>query len=143
MLPDKTFTANDPFTDDRGYVNYAKIEDHILYVSTGHKGYTENNPLTGYITAIDLENVEVIWKTQPQVSKAKNFEIVGDVIISGYGFSAEDDYLYILNKSNGQIIEQIPVKSQAEYIIAKDSTLYVRTYNRNYEFKIIKNETSK
>lgn len=136
MLPHKTFEENDPFTNDRGYVNFAKIVENILYVSTGHKGYTENNPATGYITAIDLENGEVLWKSASQVSNAYNFEIVGDVIICGYGFTAEDDFLYLLNRTNGQVIEQIPLKSMAEYIVAKDSTLYVRTYNRNYEFQI-------
>ena len=136
MLPHKTFEENDPFTNDRGYVNFAKIVENILYVSTGHKGYTENNPSTGYITAIDLENGEVLWKSASQVSNAYNFEIVGDVIICGYGFTAEDDFLYLLNRTNGQVIEQIPLKSMAEYIVAKDSTLYVRTYNRNYEFQI-------
>lgn len=136
MTPDKVYETNDPFTSDRGYVNFAKVKDNILYVSTGHKGYTENNPLTGYVTAINLENGKVLWKSVPQVSNAYNFEIVGDVIISGYGFSTEDDYLYLLNRFNGQIIEQIPLKSMAEYIVAKDSILYVRTYNRNYEFGI-------
>ncbi len=136
MLPGKTIDPDQTFTDDRGYVNYAKIEDNLLYVSTGHRGYTENNPSTGYITAIDLESGEVIWKTAPQISNARNFEIVGDVIVCGYGFTDESDYLYVLNKSNGQVMEQIPLKTQAEYIVAKDSTLYVRTYNRNYEFAI-------
>ena len=136
MIPDKVFEANDPFTDDRGYVNFAKIKDGILYVSTGHKGYTANNPSTGYITAIDLGNGEVLWKSAPQVSNAYNFEIIGDVIICGYGFTDEDDFLYVLNRTNGQVMEQIPLKSMAEYIVAKGSTLYVRTYNRNYEFSI-------
>lgn len=140
MLPEKIFEENDPFTQERGYVNFARIVDNILYVSTGHKGYTEYNPSTGYITAINLDNGEVLWKSAPQVSNANNFEVVGDVIICGYGFTAEDDYLYILNKFNGQIIEQIPLKSMAEYIVAKDSTLYVRTYNRNYEFAIVQTE---
>ena len=33
-------------------------------------------------------------------------------------------------------MEQIPLISMAVYIVAKGSTLYVRTYNRNYEFSI-------
>lgn len=140
MLLEKTFEENDPFTQERGYVNFARIADNILYVSTGHKGYTEYNPSTGYITAINLDNGEVLWKSAPQVSNANNFEIIGDVIICGYGFTVEDDYLYILNKFNGQIMEQIPLKSMAEYIVAKDSTLHVRTYNRNYEFAIVQTE---
>ena len=137
MTPDKVYEANDPFlTNNRGYVNFAKIKDGILYVSTGHKGYTVNNPSTGYITAIDLGTGEVLWKSLPQVSNAYNFEIIGDVIICGYGFTDEDDFLYVLNRTNGQVMEQIPLKSMAEYIVAKGSTLYVRTYNRNYEFSI-------
>ena len=137
MTPDKVYEANDPFmTNNRGYVNFAKIKDGILYVSTGHKGYTINNPSTGYITAINLGTGEVLWKSAPQVSNAYNFEIIGDVIICGYGFTDEDDFLYVLNRTNGQVMEQIPLKSMAEYIVAKDSTLYVRTYNRNYEFSI-------
>lgn len=136
MTPDKIYEENDPFTDDRGYVNFAKVKDNILYVSTGHRGYTVNNPSTGYVTAIDLENGEILWKSAPQVSNAYNFEIIGDVIICGYGFTDEDDFLYILNRANGQIMEQIPLKSMAEYIVAKDSMLYVRAYNRNYEFHI-------
>ena len=137
MTPDKVYEANDSFmTNNRGYVNFAKIKDGILYVSTGHKGYSVNNPSTGYITAIDLVNGEVLWKSAPQVSNAYNFEIIGDVIICGYGFTDEDDFLYVLNRTNGQVMEQIPLKSMAEYIVAKGSTLYVRTYNRNYEFSI-------
>ena len=137
MTPDKVYEANDPFmTNNRVYVNFAKIKDGILYVSTGHKGYTIDNPSTGYITAINLGNGEVLWKSAPQVSNAYNFEIIGDVIICGYGFTDEDDFLYVLNRTNGQVMEQIPLKSMAEYIVAKGSTLYVRTYNRNYEFNI-------
>ena len=61
MTPDKVYEANDPFmTNNRGYVNFAKVKDGILYVSTGHKGYSVNNPSTGYITAINLGNGEVL-----------------------------------------------------------------------------------
>lgn len=33
-------------------------------------------------------------------------------------------------------MKRIPLKSQAEYLVAKNAVLYVRTYNRNYEFAI-------
>ena len=38
-------------SNNRGYINFAKIKGGILYVSTGHKGYTINNPSTGYSTS--------------------------------------------------------------------------------------------
>ena len=135
--PDKVYESDDSFiTNNMGYVNFAKIKDGILYVSTGHCGFAKNEPSTGYITAIDLENGEVLWKSAPRVSDAQNFEIIDDVIVCGYGINDENDYLYILNRSNGQIIDQIPLKSEADYIVAKDSTLYVRTYDLSYEFRI-------
>ena len=135
--PDKVYESEDSFiANNMGYVNFAKIKDGILYVSTGHCGSAVNEPSTGYITAIDLENGEVLWKSAPRISDAKNFEIIDDVIVCGYGINDENDYLYILNRSNGQVMDQVPLKSEADYIVAKDSTLYVRTYDLSYEFHI-------
>ena len=35
-----------------------------------------------------------------------NFLVKGDVIFCGYGFTAEDDYLYQLDKNTGEVIEE-------------------------------------
>ncbi|MBQ7795563.1 MAG: PQQ-binding-like beta-propeller repeat protein [Lachnospiraceae bacterium] len=117
-------------------IRYAKIQDQVLYVATGHNTYTEWAPHNGYITAVDLESGEVLWKTEPQICNSDNFEIIGDSIVCGYGFTSENDYLYVLNKADGKWIERIPVASAVDYIVRKENTLYVRTYNTDYEFSV-------
>lgn len=118
-------------------ITYAEIENNILYVGTSHNTYSESSPETAYITAIDLLDFSILWKTKPLVSNSYSFELVGDSIICGYGFTAEKDYLYILDKGTGIVTESIPIASMAEYIIEKDGYLYVRTYDTNYCYKIV------
>ena len=128
--------ADKEYVDER--VHDVKIVDDILYVSIFHYTYAESAPSNAYITAISLEDYSVIWKSQPLVCNSLNFEIVNDVIICGYGFTAEDDYLYQLDRLSGCVLEQYVLKSKPDYIIYKDGKLYVRTYNTNYVMEVVK-----
>lgn len=114
----------------------AVICDGILYVSSFHYTYAEFEPRNAYITAIDLSDYSVLWKTKALTCNSLNFEIIGDVVLCGYGFTAEDDYLYQLDRKTGQIIDETPLKSMANYIVYKDEKLYVRTYNTDYVFQV-------
>ncbi len=116
---------------------WAQAIDNVLYVAIGHNTYTESSPYTGYLTAIDMNDWQVIWKSAPCISNARMFSVIGETIVSGYGFTSEPDYLYLVNRYNGEVLEQIPIKSMADYIIEKEDKLYVRTYNTNYEFQIV------
>ncbi len=113
---------------------YAKAVDNILYVATGHNTYAKSSPHTAYITAIDLSDYHVIWKTQPLTCNSDSFEIIDNYIVCGYGFTEEEDFLHIVDTATGQIISKTPIKSKAEYIIMKDGKLFVRTYDTDYVF---------
>ncbi|MDO4331210.1 MAG: hypothetical protein Q4C58_00795 [Eubacteriales bacterium] len=115
---------------------WPKVQDQILYVSVGHGTYSESEPHHAYIVAVDLSDRSILWKTEPLVSNAYNFEIIGNEIVCGYGFTAEDDFLYQIDMDTGRILAQTPVNSMVYYIIRKDDALYVRTYNTNYVFQI-------
>lgn len=132
--------ADDFKEEDKEYVKQdikcVEVKDNILYISTSHSTYAETSPHNAYITAINLKDNTVIWKTQPLISNADNFEIVGNVILSGYGFTAESDYLYQLDIRTGKVIGRTLIDSKADYIINKDNNLYVRTYDTDYVFKI-------
>jgi hypothetical protein len=80
-----------------------------------------------------------LWRSQPLVCNANNFVIINDVIICGYGFTAEPDFLYLIDKTTGEILQQIKVKTAPEYLIQKDNKLYVRTYDRDYLFEVRQN----
>lgn len=118
------------------WIRWARAEGNVLYVSLSHNTYSETAPDHAYIVAVDLTDMSVLWKTEPLVSNARNFEIIGNEIVCGYGFTAEDDFLYQIDCDTGRILEQIPLKTMADYIIRKDDQLFVRTYNTNYIFQI-------
>lgn len=120
----------------RQQIRYAQIKDHILYLSIGHLTYAESSPHNAYVAAVDLAEKKLLWKSQPLVSNAANFVIKGDVLLCGYGFTAEPDYIYQLDLGSGKVIDKTVVKSKADYLILKDNILYVRTYNTDYTFRI-------
>lgn len=123
----------------RQRICYAKAEEQILYAAIAHNTYAASAPCTAYVVAVDLSDGSVIWKTDPLTCNSKSFEIIGDVIVCGYGFTAEDDFLNLIDKHTGKLLEQIPVKTQPDYIIRVDDLLYVRTYNTDYVFQITDN----
>jgi hypothetical protein len=120
----------------RQQIRYAQVKDHILYLSIGHLTYAESSPHNAYVAAVDLAEKKLLWKSQPLVSNAANFVIKGDVLLCGYGFTAEPDYIYQLALGSGKVIDKTAVKSKADYLILKDNILYVRTYNTDYTFRI-------
>lgn len=118
-------------------IKWATIKDGILYVSHSHNTYAESsNNMNAYITAIDLSDMSILWRSDALVCNSNNFLIIDNVIISGYGFTYEPDYLYQIDCNTGKILEKTLLKSAPEHIIKKNTTLYVRTYNTDYQFNI-------
>ena len=118
------------------YIRWAKIYDGTLYVSVGHNGYASVESKSSYIVAIAPDTGYVLWRSEPLVSNANNFQIVKDTIICGYGFTAEDDFIYLLDRFTGQRMDKIKVNSGPDQFEVSGDTLYVATYNTAYEFKI-------
>lgn len=134
--------APDLVEADRDFVDEcvrdAKIRNGVLYVSVSHLTYAESAPSNAYIMAISLEDYSIIWKSEPLVCNSYNFEIVDDIIFTGYGFTAEPDYLFQIDRLTGTVLETYKLKSRADYIIYKDDKLYVRTYDTDYVFEVTK-----
>lgn len=118
------------------FIRWAKIYDGTLYVSIIINGYSSEEPNSSYMVAIQPDTGYVLWRSQPLVANANNFEIVKDTIICGYGFTAEPDYIYLLDRFTGQEMDKIPVNSAPDQFEVLGDKLYVATYNTAYEFKI-------
>lgn len=120
-------------------IRYAVKVNDVLYISTSHRTYFDACPQTGYITAIDLTNGEVMWKTQAGVCNSDTFAVIGDEIVCGYGFTNEPDYLYIISAVNGEVFEKIGVKTSPDYIYYRndENKLYVRCYDMNYVYETV------
>lgn len=120
----------------RQTVFWAQSEGDTLYLAIGHNTYAEDCPHTGYLLAIDLQNGEVLWESRQQVANANNFVLLEDVIVTGYGFTDEYDYLHLIDKGIGIDQKCVELKSAPDFLVEKDGKLYVHTYNTDYVFQI-------
>lgn len=127
--------------EDIGYIRqeiqWAVLADSILYVSHAHRTYAESSGFqNAYITAINVNNNAILWRSAPLSCNAMTFEVWGDFVFCGYGFTKEPDFMYALDRRTGAVVQKLPVKSGPEYVIRKGDRLYVRTYNTDYIFAV-------
>ena len=124
------------YPTDKWYVNgnNARLENGIFYGASVMNGYAQ--PDTCFMFAYDLENEKLLWRSADQTYNSMNFLVKGDVIFCGYGFTAEDDYLYQLDKNTGEVIDRLPLKKMPDLMAEKDDRLYVHTYSYDYEIEV-------
>jgi hypothetical protein len=116
---------------------YAQESGGVLYVSNDGGGYAKEwGRKNAYLTAIDLKTKTVLWRSQPLVANSRNFLILDQVIVTGYGFTAEPDFLYLLDKKTGQVVQRITLPSAADYILRKGNQVFVRCYDVDLIFAI-------
>lgn len=90
----------------------------------------------GYLAAVDAKTGDLLWQSQPLVANSRNFELVDGVLFSGYGFTAEDDFIYAIDAQSGRVLAKVATPTATDYLIYEDDTLYVRTYNRDLEVDV-------
>lgn len=118
------------------FVRQFEINEGILYFTHYHNTYANFScGLNGYISALDLETNKILWTTKPLTCNS-NFVVYGDYIITGYGFTNEPDYLYIIDKSNGGFIKKVSLANAPGVIGMRENHIFVRTYSYEYEFVI-------
>jgi hypothetical protein len=135
-LPPPVFLPRDrEFVDEA--VQWAEEAGDVLYVANFHRTYAKSSGgLNGYLNAIEPRTGRLRWRSRPLVCNSLNFVIRGNAVICGYGFTAEPDYLYVLDRRTGEVVQQVRVRSAPEYLIPKGDRLFVRTYDTDYVFRI-------
>ena len=120
------------YPTDKWYVNgnNAYLKDGIFYGGSVMNGYAQPN--TCFLFAYDLDQDELVWRSADQSYNSMNFLIKGDIILCGYGFTEEDDYLYQINRNTGEIIDRLLLKKMPDLLIEQDGKLYVHTYSYDY-----------
>lgn len=115
------------------------VSDAALYVSNGHFTYASaTRGRTAYITAIDPVARKTIWRSPALVANARTFVVTDDYIVSGYGFTREPDFLYLLDRRTGRVLDRLPVPSAPEVIRLRGDRLEVRTYDRKVVARIVR-----
>lgn len=118
-------------------VNWARVREGVLFVCTGHGTYAKSSGgLTGYLSALDLHSGDLLWRSDPVVCNARNFLYEDGYIIAGYGFTAEPDFMYVIDAKNGKTVQKLRIKSGPDFILRKGPQILVRTYDTNYVFDV-------
>lgn len=120
------------YPTDKWYINgnNAYLRDGIFYGASVTNGYAQ--PDTCFMFAYDLNNEKLLWRSASQSYNTMNFVVKEDIIICGYGFTDEKDYLYQININTGEIIDSLELKKMPELLVDQDGKLYVHTYSYNY-----------
>lgn len=124
------------YPTDKWYINgnNACLLDDIFYGISVTNGYAQ--PDSCFMFAYDLENNKLLWRSGDQTCNTMNFIVKKDVIICGYGFTSEKDYLYQLNLHTGEVIASLGLKKQPDLLVPQDNMLYVHTYSYNYTIEM-------
>ena len=118
------------------YIQYAVKRGNVLYVECKYNGYSDGNPNSNNIVAIDMGTGELLWRSDPLVANANNFVITDSSLICGYGFTDEKDYLYELDLQTGETVQKIKLDKAPDEFILVGAKLYVFAYDVAYEFDI-------
>ena len=124
------------YPTDKWYINgnNACLRDGIFYGASVTTGYAQ--PDTCFMFAYDLEDNKLLWRSADQTYNSMNFIVKDNVILCGYGFTSEDDYLYQLDLHTGEILSRLKLKKQPDLLVYQDHMLYVHTYSYNYTIEI-------
>lgn len=114
--------------------NNAYLKDGILYGASVIDGYAD--PDTCFMFAYDINNEKLLWRSADQSYNTMNFIVKDDIIICGYGFTAEKDYLYQINMNTGEIIDEIELKKKPDLLVEQDGKIYVHTYSYDYVIEL-------
>lgn len=122
-------------------LEWAIADRDRLYVSHAHRTYASTSGgANAYITALRIPDGALLWRSRPLVSNARNFALVrdprGDVLVTGYGFTAEPDFLYLLDPDSGAVIDRTALRTGPTYIIPKGDIIHVRTYDHDYQVRL-------
>jgi len=117
---------------------WLEVNEDYVYFNVAYNDFAELTEYkTGYLYCLDITDRTIVWTTKNLVSSYYGFTVYEDYILTGYGFTNEDDFLYVIDRFTGAIVQTIPLKTAHEYIVVKGSLCFVRTYNTNYIFRII------
>jgi hypothetical protein len=109
---------------------WAQERDRVLYVENTHLTYASASyGRNAYITAIDLKTRRAIWRSRALVANALNFLVTSRYVIAGYGFTREPDYLYVLDRRTGRVLDRLLLPNGPERITLRGNVVHVRTYD--------------
>lgn len=126
--------ALEPFLSrpDHLEVQDVRYAGGVLYFNEACQSYSrEAGGRCSSLVAVDPVARKVLWRSQPLVSN-NQFVVVGRYLVTGYGFTAEPDFLYVLRRSDGKVMQRVSVATAHETMTWRpDGTLAVKLYDES------------
>jgi hypothetical protein len=114
-----------------------QTEPGTLLVETAHQTYAKSSyGLNGYLNAIDPRRGKLLWRSPAQVANASNFVLLDNTIVTGYGYTAEPDYLYAVDRATGKVKGRVLLPSAPLRIARHGTTLTVDTYDHRVVVRV-------
>jgi hypothetical protein len=118
-------------------VSFARLVGETLLVELAYNGYAAlSGGRNGYLAAYDVTTGRVRWVSPALSANGVNFVVLGRSVITGYGFTAESDFISNFDLDTGALLQRLPIKSGPDFFSVADRTLFVRTYDHDYAFSI-------
>ena len=116
---------------------WAQEANGVLYAQNAHLTYARSSyGQNAYITAIDAQTKRRLWRSKALVANAQTFVVTPDYLVTGYGFTAEPDWLYLLDRRTGRVAERLSLPSAPEKITRRGKRFLVRTYDHVLTVKL-------
>lgn len=117
-----------------------RLHDGALYFNEACATYAdEADGQCSYLVRVDPEYREIDWRT-PALTSNNIFIFADPYVVAGYGFTAEDDFLHLVEQRTGRIAARTELDSAHEYLEVQNGTLYVVTYRSVYAFDLVGDE---
>jgi hypothetical protein len=117
-------------------ITHALREGDTLYVCNGGGSYARDVfGKKGFVTALDARTGALRWRSAPLTCGA-TLVLTGDHLITGYGFTAEPDFLHVLRKADGKAVARHVLPSGPSSLTLEGDALVVDTYGGNLKFSL-------
>jgi hypothetical protein len=119
-------------------VTWVREADGVLYVQNAHPTYAKSSTgRNAAITAIDLRTRKVLWRSPSLVANAQTFVLApGNRLVTGYGFTREPDFVHVLDRTTGKVLDRLPVRDAPERITRSGNQIRVTTYTRSLVLRL-------
>ena len=113
-----------------------RYDKGILYFNAACLSYSAmQKGRCSTLYAYDPQKKKLLWHSRYRTSN-DIFLVTDHLVIAGYGFTQEPDYLYLLRKRDGKLLKKIKLDSAHDYLEMVGDKLHVMTYNRHVVFRL-------
>ncbi len=106
-----------------------RYDDGVLYFNEACQSYSRAvKGRCSSLVAVDPAGPKLLWRTKPLVSNGR-FLVHGDHIVTGYGFTAERDHVFVVRRRDGKVVHERSVPSAPQDVrLVGDDTVEVVLY---------------